>query len=49
MLSVSKEGGAEHIEMLAQKYLGTPYPWFGGRDQTRVIITIEATKINTMG
>jgi len=49
VLSISPDGGAEHIEMLAQKYLGTPYPWFGGRDQTRVIITIEATKINTMG
>lgn len=49
VLSISPDGGAEHIEMLAQKYLGTPYPWFGGRDQTRVIITIRAEKVNAMG
>lgn len=49
VLSISTDGGAEHIEMLAQKYLGTPYPWPGGRDQTRVIITIRAEKVNAMG
>ena len=47
--SVTAEGGAEHIEKLAQKYLGMPYPWFGGRDQTRVIITIEAERISGQG
>ena len=26
-----------------------PYPWYGGRDQVRVILTIEADKINSMG
>jgi PPOX class probable F420-dependent enzyme len=44
VLGVTPEGGAEHIDTLAQKYLGGPYPWFGGRDQTRLIITIEALK-----
>ena len=43
------EGGAEHIEALAQRYLGGPYPWFGGRDQTRIILTITADKINNVG
>jgi PPOX class probable F420-dependent enzyme len=43
------EGGAEHIDMLAQKYLGTPYPWFGGRQQVRVIITIAPDHISSMG
>ena len=38
-------GGAEHIEALSQKYLGGPYPWFGGRDQVRVILTISADRI----
>jgi hypothetical protein len=42
---VTEEGGAEHIERLAQKYTGGPYPWFGGRDQVRVILTIEADKV----
>jgi PPOX class probable F420-dependent enzyme len=38
-------GGAEHIEALSQRYLGGPYPWFGGRDQVRVILTICADRI----
>lgn len=42
---VTTEGAVAHIEELAHKYLGTPYPWFGGRDQERVIITIEADRI----
>jgi hypothetical protein len=43
------EGGAEHIEALAQRYLGTAYPWYGGRDQVRVILTISADKVRMMG
>src|ERR1700743_87671 len=39
---VTTEGGAEHIEALAQRYLGTPYPWYGGREQVRVILSISA-------
>jgi hypothetical protein len=35
--------------MLAEKYLGTPYPWYGGRDQVRVIIVIEPERISSMG
>lgn len=49
VVNVTTEGGAEHIEALAQRYLGAPYPWFGGRDQVRVIVTIRADKINRMG
>jgi PPOX class probable F420-dependent enzyme len=49
VIHVTAEGGAEHIEKLAQRYLGGPYPWYGGRDQTRLILTIEATKISTTG
>ncbi|MDT7709111.1 MAG: hypothetical protein QOG20_4718 [Pseudonocardiales bacterium] len=41
----STEGAVEHIEALAQRYLGTPYPWYGGRDQVRLILTIEARRI----
>ena len=43
------DGGAEHIEMLARRYTGAPYPWWGGRDQVRVLLRIEADKVNTMG
>ncbi len=43
------EGGAEHIEALARRYLGTSYPWYGGRDQVRLILTITADKVRNMG
>lgn len=46
---VTTEGAVEHIEMLAQRYLGTPYPWYGGRDQVRVIFVIEPESISGIG
>ena len=49
VLTVTTEGAVDHIELLAQKYLGKPYPWFGGRDQVRVIITIAPEKISNTG
>ena len=49
VVEVTTEGAVDHIEMLAQKYLGTPYPWYGGRDQVRVIIVIEPERISSMG
>lgn len=42
------EGGVEHIEAMAQKYTGRPYAWYGGREQVRVILTIEAEKVHNM-
>lgn len=35
------------VEALAQKYLGGPYPWFGGRDQVRVIYVIRPDRISS--
>ena len=49
VLDVTAEGAAEHIEKLAQRYLGGPYPWFGGRDQIRLILTIEARRVTATG
>jgi PPOX class probable F420-dependent enzyme len=49
VVKMTEDGAAEHIEKLAQRYLGGPYPWYGGRDQTRVLITIEADKISSVG
>ncbi len=49
VIDVTTEGGREHIELLSQKYLGTPYQWWGGRDQVRVIITIEAEHVSGVG
>lgn len=49
VINVSTNGAVEHIEMLAQRYLGMPYPWYGGRAQERVIIVIEPEKVSNMG
>jgi PPOX class probable F420-dependent enzyme len=46
VVDMTTDGAVAHIDALAQRYLGTPYPWFGGRDQTRLILTIEAHTIN---
>jgi PPOX class probable F420-dependent enzyme len=46
VVSITTDGAVEHIEMLAQKYLGKPYPWFGGRDQVRVLLTIAPEKVS---
>src|ERR1700729_1041079 len=49
VVNLTTDGARDHIEQLAQRYLGTPYPWYGGRDQTRLLLTIEARKIHSMG
>jgi PPOX class probable F420-dependent enzyme len=49
VVDVTADGGAEHIEALARRYLGGPYPWYGGRDQIRLILTIAADRIHAMG
>ena len=46
VLEVRTEGAVEHIEKLARRYLGGPYPWYGGRDQIRVIFVIEPQRIS---
>ncbi|GAA2624313.1 PPOX class F420-dependent oxidoreductase [Paractinoplanes durhamensis] len=45
VLEVVELGAVEHIEELAQRYLGRSYPWFGGRDQVRLILRIEADRV----
>ena len=47
VLEVRTEGAAEHIDELSQKYNGGPYPWYGGRDQVRVMLIIEADRITS--
>jgi PPOX class probable F420-dependent enzyme len=49
VIATTTQGGSEHIERLAQKYLGGPYPWYGGKDQVRVIVTIEVEKVRSVG
>ncbi|MER7006108.1 PPOX class F420-dependent oxidoreductase [Dactylosporangium sp. NPDC000555] len=45
VVAMTEEGAAEHIDTLSHRYLGGPYPWFGGRDQVRLLLTIEPERI----
>ena len=45
VIEVRTEGAAEHIEELAQRYLGRPYPQYGGGGQVRVMFVIEPDSI----
>jgi PPOX class probable F420-dependent enzyme len=49
VVNITTAGAAEHIEALARRYLGAPYPWYGGRDQVRVILFIRADRVHGMG
>ena len=49
VVATTTEGGADHIEMLSQKYMHQPYAWHGGRDQVRVIVTIKADTVSGVG
>jgi PPOX class probable F420-dependent enzyme len=49
VVDITTEGGAEHIEALAHRYTGAPYPWYGGRDQVRVVLTIKAERVHRVG
>jgi PPOX class probable F420-dependent enzyme len=49
VVEMTTDGAVDHIEALAQRYLGQPYPWYGGRDQVRIKLLIAAEKIHTMG
>ncbi len=46
VVGMTEDGAVEHIEKLAQRYLGGPYPWWGGRDQTRLLLTIKPDRIS---
>lgn len=49
---VTEAGGREHIESLSWKYMGQKYyggfnQWSKPEDETRLVVTIRATKVNT--
>jgi PPOX class probable F420-dependent enzyme len=47
VIGTTTDGGAESIDEISQKYLSIPYPFFSGNpDEARVIVTIEADKVN---
>ncbi|MEV0282128.1 TIGR03618 family F420-dependent PPOX class oxidoreductase [Streptomyces sp. NPDC050610] len=47
--SSTLQGAGEHIDTLSHKYLGRPYPGFGGGPQQRVILSISVEKLHTPG
>jgi PPOX class probable F420-dependent enzyme len=49
VVDITKDGATDHIEKLSQEYTGKPYPWYGGRDQIRLLLTIEADRIKATG
>jgi PPOX class probable F420-dependent enzyme len=49
VVEITGEGAAEHIELLAQRYTGRAYQWYGGRDQQRLLLRIEPRRIHRMG
>ena len=44
---VTEDGAREHIDVLSQRYIGRPYPWFGGRDQVRLLVRISPEKVTS--
>ena len=45
VISTTTEGGAESINEISHKYLGTDYPNFSGRSETRTLLTIAADSV----
>jgi PPOX class probable F420-dependent enzyme len=46
VVSISTDGAREHIDELSRKYLGRPYPGFGGGQQQRVLLTVEVDRVH---
>ena len=44
-----EDGAAEHIDVLSRRYTGQDYPWWGGRDQVRVLVRITMQRVRSMG
>jgi len=47
VLELTEEGAREHIEELSRRYLGRPYPWFGGTDQVRLLMRVDPEKVTS--
>jgi PPOX class probable F420-dependent enzyme len=47
VVAMTTEGAREHIDELSQKYIGRPYPGFGGGPQQRVLLTVEVDRVHT--
>jgi PPOX class probable F420-dependent enzyme len=47
VVAMTTEGAREHIDELSQKYIGRPYPGFGGGPQQRVLLTVRVDRVHT--
>lgn len=45
VIDMTTEGAAESIDEISHKYLGRPYPKFGGASETRLLLTIAVDSI----
>ncbi len=45
VVSASTEGARDHIDQLSHKYLGRPYPEFGGGGE-RILLTVEIDRLH---
>jgi PPOX class probable F420-dependent enzyme len=48
VVELTSEGGTGSIEALSHKYTGGPYAWYGGRDQVRLIVKVEAEHVSSV-
>ncbi len=48
VVGMTADGGEDSIDALAHKYTGKPYAWYGGRKQTRLVVTIEADRVTSV-
>jgi PPOX class probable F420-dependent enzyme len=49
VIKQTTDGAADHIETLARRYLQTSYPHYGGRHETRLLLTIQAEHLHRPG
>ena len=47
VVGITEDGAREHIDELSQRYIGRPYPWFGGTDQVRLLVTIAPERVTS--
>jgi PPOX class probable F420-dependent enzyme len=47
VVDITTDGAREHIDELSQRYIGQPYPWFGGTDQVRLLVSIAPERVTS--
>jgi PPOX class probable F420-dependent enzyme len=47
VVGITEDGAREHIDELSHRYIGRPYPWFGGADQVRLLVTIAPERVTS--